>query len=120
MTFKYLAPNLSPEDARRIYRAFAKLLHPDAAGGNKEEFQKLQQEYETLQNNSNTASSLNAFSDDILERYTMSFGKYRGCKISDIPLSYCQWLLDNATNLTTLMESLLKKRISHCWQKTDF
>ena len=109
---KYLSTSLPPDDLKRIYRAFAKLLHPDA-GGSHTEFILLQSEYETCQNSTFTAPPLkdNPFDVRMYQNLTMPFGKHKNALIRDVPKMYAQWCLDNIEALDYLLKKALLWRV---------
>ena len=43
---------------------------------------------------------------------TMTFGKYKGCKIEDVPASYLAWALNNCSLLTRAQKTWIKENIN--------
>jgi hypothetical protein len=111
---KYLSPQLSGEDLKRIYRTFAKLLHPDSPCGSEDAFKHLQSEYETCQKGYFEVLPFNDCSQDVrmYQNVVMPFGKHKGTLIIDLPKSYCLWCLDNL-ELSYLLKKAMEWKIKN-------
>lgn len=107
---KYLSLSLAPADLKRIYRAFAKLLHPDSKCGNEQEFKILQNEYETCQNTPLPAPLLNENSFDVrmYQNIRFPFGKHKDSLVFNAPIEYCKWVLENCKQINYLLRKALE------------
>jgi hypothetical protein len=111
---KYLSSSLPPDDLKRIYRAFAKLLHPDA-GGSHTEFIILQSEYDICQKNAYKAPPLNDNGYDVrmYQNVIITFGKHKGTNIMHVPLNYCVWCLENLKEMDYILKKAMKWRVDN-------
>jgi hypothetical protein len=52
------------------------------------------------------------------EPMKMPFGKYKGCSVEELPISYCQWLRDNSID-KALGKTFFKAIGSRIWDNKN-